>query len=106
MILMRADATATRCRSERARHRTPPGNAGGLCRSPLSRQRQTSGQRLPEIAVEQVDVGRERERRRVMSESPLQLYGVTAPRKQARVARVTKRVEPRPPLHTRLLTRR
>lgn len=41
-------------------------------------------QRLPKVAVERVDVGRERERGRVMAEPALNLNGVAAFREQDR----------------------
>ena len=53
-------------------------------------------ERLAEVAVEQVHIGRERERRRVVAEPPLHLHGVAALGEQPGRDRVAERVEPGP----------
>ena len=62
-------------------------------------------QRLPDVAVEQVDVRGERERRGVVAEPPLHLYRVAALGEQHRRAGVAEGVES-DPRQARLLARR
>ena len=69
----------------------------GVCLQPARH-----AQRFSEVAVEQVHVAAERERRRVVPEPVVDLDRVAALAEQQRRARVPERVEPGP-RHTRLL---
>ena len=74
------------------------GRPSGLCRFRERGRGLGLGQRerLADVAVEQVDVRRQRERRRVVPEPALDLHGVAARGEQQRRAGVAERVEARP----------